>query len=275
MTGANLYGVWAKYERAMEQLTSLHNEVLALGKQPYPYTIISQVNDERTHYIFGLKPVWPNNLQDRWGAIIGEIVHDLRSALEQLVWQFVLLNGGEPRKSHSFPICSQKPSDGFGVHMRREWTDSRGKVRYGPLFGLSDDATTLIESCQSYKGPNGVRLRQLHDLWNIDKHRTLIPTILWSPAPEIKLTNAELIAHPPGRFVGDTYVMEVLIAAKSDASPDPHVDVEPHAPSDVALSDGREPVIEVLRDAALVVLTGLLIPASEMFPEGAGMRLPF
>ena len=194
---------------------------------------------------------------------------------EQLVWQLVLLNGGEPGKMNAFPICSKEPSKAFEVAMRREWADKRGYPRHGPLFGVSDDATTLIESCQPYKGPNGARLRQLHDLWNTDKHETLIPTILWGPAPEVSLTNAVLVAQPPGHFEGDTYVMEVLVAAQSVPPPDPHVDVKPHAPIDIALSDGREPVIEVLRLAAKVVLIGLLLPASEMFPEGAGMRLPW
>jgi len=271
----DLYGVWAKYQRGMEQLTALHKEVLAFGKKPHPYTIFSQVNEEGTHYVFALKPAWPTDLHDRWGAIIGEIVHDFRSALDQLVCEFVRLNGGEPGKMHTFPICGEEPSKGFEVEMRRQWTDRRGRPRHGPLFGVSEDAVALIESCQPYKGPNGARLRQLHDLWNTDKHETLIPTILWGPAPEIKLTNVILIAQPPGRFEGDTYVMEVLVAAESVEGPDPHVDVEPHAPIDIALSDGRAPVIEVLRDAAKVVLIGLLHPASEMFPEGAGIRLPF
>ncbi len=272
---ADLYGVWAKYERAVEQLTSLNEEVLAFGKQPYPYTIVRQVCDEGAHYVFGLKPAWPTNLQDRWGAIIGEIVHDLRSALEQLVWQLVLLNGGQPRKSHTFPIRVKEPAEGFAVEMRRKWTDKSGRVCYGPLFGVNDDALTLIESCQPYKGSNGALLRQLHEMWNTDKHKTLIPTTLWGPAPDIKLTNAVLLTQTPGRFEGDTYVMEVFVAPESDAPPDPDVNVEPHAPIDIALSDGREPVVEVLRLAAKVVLVRLLFPASEMFPEGAGIRLPF
>ncbi len=140
----------------------------------------------------------------------------------------------------------ENPSKAFEVEMRREWTDKRGHPRHGPLFGVSDDATALIESCQPYKGPNGARLRQLRDLWNTDKHETLIPTILWGPVPEIKLTNSLLVAQPPGYFEGDTYVMEVLVAAQSTSPPDPNVDVETHALIDIALSDGREPVIEVL-----------------------------
>lgn len=274
MADADLYGVWAKYERGMEQLTALHKEVLAFGRQPNPYSIVSQVNDEGTHYVFALKPAWPTNLHDRWGAIIGEIVHDFRSSLDQLVCEFVRLNGGEPRKTHAFPLRDKEPTKGFAVEMRRKWTDKSGRTRYGQLFGLSDDAVALIKSCQPYEGPNGARLRQLHDFWNTDKHETLIPTTLWGRAPEIKLTNVLLDAHPPDRFEGDTYVMELFVAPGSPP-PDPHVDVEPHAPIDIALHDGREPVIEVLRLAAKVVLTGLLLPASEMFPEGAGMRLPF
>ncbi|HEY3864469.1 MAG TPA: hypothetical protein VGL54_00095 [Solirubrobacteraceae bacterium] len=271
----DLYGVWAKYQRGMEQLTALHKEVLAFGKKPHPYTIYSQVNDERTHYVFALKPAWPTDLHDRWGAIIGEIVHDFRSALDQLVCEFVRLNGGTPRKSHSFPLRKEEPTQGFAVEMRRQRADRRGHMLYGPLFGVSDDAVALIESCQPYKGPNGARLRQLHDLWNTDKHETLIPTILWGPDPEIKLTNAILIAQPPGRFEGDTYLIEVLIAAESVEGPDPKVDVEPHAPIDIALSDGREPVIEALRNAATVVLIGLLHPAMDLFPEDKSVRLPF
>jgi hypothetical protein len=272
---ADLYGVWAKYQRGMEQLTALHKEVLAFGKKPHPYTIYSQVNDEGTHYVFAFKPAWPTDLHDRWGAIIGEIVHDFRSALDQLVCEFVRLNGGTPRKGHSFPLRKEEPTEGFAVEMRRKRPDKRGRMIYGPLFGVSDDAVALIESCQPYKGPNGVRLRQLHDLWNTDKHETLIPTILWGPAPEIKLTNAILVASPPGRFHGDTYAMEVLVAAESAEGPDPHVDVEPHAPIDIALSDGREPVIEALRSAATVMLIGLLHPAMDLFPEDKGVRLPF
>lgn len=274
MTG-DLHGVWAKYERGVEQLTALHKEVLAFGKKPHPYTIFSQVNDERTHYIFVLKPAWPANLHDRWGAIIGEIVHDLRSALDQLVCEFVRLNGGEARKSHSFPVCEKKPSKGFAVQMRRKFTDKGGRTRYGPLFGVSKDAIALIESCQPYEGPNGKRLRRLHDLWNLDKHQTLIPTTLLAPAPNIKLTNAVLVSEPTGYFTSDTYVMEVFVTAKSPDGPHPQVDVEPHPPLDIALSDGGEPVIEVLRLAAKVMLVGLLLPASERFPEGAGIRLPF
>lgn len=271
----DLYGVWAKCDWATEQLKSLHEEVLAFGKQPHPYTVVSQVDDQRENYVFRFKPAWPTNLQDRWGAIIGEVVHDLRSALDQLVCQFVLLNGGEPRKSHSFPVCSKEPSKGFAVATRYERRDKRGRMRYGPLFGVSDDALTLIESCQPYKGGNGALLGQLHDMWNTDKHRTLIPTTLWTYAPKIKLTNAELFTHPPDRFEVDTYVMEFSVI-EGAPPPDPHVDVEPQGPFDIALSDsGRVPVIDELSNILKLVLVGIVVPASEMFPEGAGMRTPW
>jgi hypothetical protein len=97
------------------------------------------------------------------------------------------------------------------------------------------------------------------------------PVAQWSTT--INLTNAILEDHPPARFEGDAYIVEFTVAL-GDPPPDPHVDMEPHAPFDITLRDER-PVIEELRLAATVVLIALLLPASDMFPEGYGMRLPW
>ena len=160
--------------------------------------------------------------------------------------------------------------------MRRRWTDKRGRTRHGPLFGISDDALAFVESCQPYKGADWVRLRQLHDLWNTDKHRTLIPTMLVFKAATLKLTNAVQVARVD-YFEGDTYVVE-FTAYGGTPLPKPVVDVEPHAPTDIAFSEGPRDglaVIEELRtDRPASLLVGVLIPASEMFPEGAGVPPP-
>jgi hypothetical protein len=267
---ANLYGVWAKWERAVEQLKALDGEILAFGKEPHAWTIVSHVNRERGHYVFRLDPAWKPRTIMRWGAIIGEIVHDFRSGLDQLVWQLVRLNGGSPDNGSFFPICAKEPEGGF-VQTRRQWTDKRNRVRHGPLFGISDDALACIEACQPYK-TNELVLLRLHDLWNTDKHRHLAPMHMIAERPNLRLTNAVVVDRVLDRFDGNTYVVEVTIIA-SDPGLDAHVDVDPHTPTDVAFSEGV-PVIEGLQAVGKSIIHRILIPVGELFPDELGVGLP-
>jgi hypothetical protein len=111
-------------------------------------------------------------------------------------------------------------------------------------------------------------------MWNTDKHQTLIPTMLMFQAATLKLTNA-LIQDRVDHFEGDTYVVEFTVA-KGSPPPEPQVDVEPHAPTDIAFREGAQEglaVIEKLRQIGKVLLVGLLIPASEI-PAGTGVPGP-
>jgi hypothetical protein len=150
---ANLRGVWAKYDRAVEQLQLLAYEVRIFGRKPDAWASVSQVNADGTDHVHRLHPTWEPGLVYLWGTIIGEIVHDLRSALDQLVWQLVILNDRTPTRDHSFPILARKPTEGLGVYARRQWIDGRGKARHGSLFGVSDNAVAVIDACQPYQGP--------------------------------------------------------------------------------------------------------------------------
>lgn len=42
----------------------------------------------------------------KWGVLIGDVVHNLRSALDHLAWQLVLRNGGESSWRTQFPATS-------------------------------------------------------------------------------------------------------------------------------------------------------------------------
>jgi hypothetical protein len=261
----NLHGVWAKWERATEQLQGLSEQIVAFSGQPHAWTIVSQVDVEHEHYTFRLQPAWPGATVRRWGAIIGEIIHDYRSALDQLVWQLVRLNEVVPDKGHAFPVCSSEPQAGFASTMRK--VGDSGK-RHGSLFGLSDQALAVIEACQPYHGQDAALLGDLHRYWNIGKHQTLVPTALWFKAPTLKLTNT-LLVDRADRFEDDAYVVEVT-GLPGSSPPIPNVDLEPHTPNDVAFRDGR-PVIEHLRDIGKFVLTRILIPASDLFPDIDGV----
>ena len=46
-----------------------------------------------------------------WSIRIGEVLHQLRSALDHLAWQLVLLDGARPSRQTQFPILDRAPTD--------------------------------------------------------------------------------------------------------------------------------------------------------------------
>lgn len=99
-----------------------------------------------------------------WGVVVGEVVHHLRSALDNVVWQLVLANDEIPGDKHEFPIA--KDSAWFA------------KVAPRKLAGVSRDAFTAIEAAQPYNRSDGKPVTD-HFLWSVhqldvvDKHRLL------------------------------------------------------------------------------------------------------
>ena len=82
----SLDGPRAKVKRAKSQLITLQASFERHFKL-YPYSVIVAEFDEKAgHYhlrIQGGSPSFP----DEWGVLIGEIAHNLRSALDLLAWQ--------------------------------------------------------------------------------------------------------------------------------------------------------------------------------------------
>ncbi|MFZ2051840.1 MAG: hypothetical protein WB698_04000 [Solirubrobacteraceae bacterium] len=263
---ANMHGVYAKWERAVEQLTTLDKEIDAFCSEPHPYTIYSHDHRKNGRYRFEIMPAWPSNLPYRWGAILGEIVHDFRSALDSLVCQLAILNSGKTYRSHTFPVCAEEPKKGFAAEMRREWVDSNGKTRRGALFGLSDQAVAIIEACQPYVRDDGLLLQRLHALWNFDKHRHLTPITIAAPPARLIPEDVPVLSRDD-RLERGTYILEITV------SPDTQVEVEPQPPTDITLSDGS-PAVSELKAIGKLILIGLLMPAGDLFPEMLGVGMP-
>lgn len=98
-----------------------------------------------------------------WSVTIGEIVHNLRSALDHLVWQLVRDNGGQPSGANMFPIVS--------LANRDDWE----RISKNKLKGVSDAMKERIKRIQPFVvlGPpyDVTALSKLHHLSNVDKHR--------------------------------------------------------------------------------------------------------
>lgn len=148
--------LFAKIERAEEHVRDLESEVGHFFRS-VPYSIVQHTDldtGEQTREFRILKepPL-------RVSVIVGDIAHNLRSALDNLAWQLVLANGGTPTRDTGFPISgSAKEFETKGL----------GKIR-----GASAEATELIRACKPYKGGNDA-LFALHRLSVLDKHRLLV-----------------------------------------------------------------------------------------------------
>ncbi len=169
-----LDGPRAKVDRAKNQIIAFNASTQRFFKR-YPYSVyVAEFDKKAGCYSIRIQDCPPPFPTD-WNVIIGEIAHNLRSALDLLAWQLALLNSPNPYKNTAFPIYS------FGYTSRpstaRFWHKNDG-LRV--LKSIHRRYWTRIEGFQPYKRGNGGRhnpLYLLHELNRTDKHR-LIPILV-------------------------------------------------------------------------------------------------
>jgi hypothetical protein len=192
---------------------------------------------------------------EEWGTIIGDVVHNLRSALDHLIWQLTLANGHTPpaviplrRKDPDykwrrigFPIYIFDPRrrypSGRRIPWRREPPDS--------LWGVRPALRTDIQRLQPFThGKNATKepLAILEEFWNTDKHRHLHLTNFMFGLGHVEVDRPEfkfkvLKKHAPGPFKGRTELGRLERAGPPYTSY-PQVYVESHMMFDVAFEQG-------------------------------------
>lgn len=167
-----LDGPRAKIERAKSEIVTLHASFQGFFKEHVYRVVVAEFDKKGGYHILrvdGEVPTIPND----WGAIIGEIAHNLRSALDGLAWQLALLHTPAPSRDTAFPIYLIGHTT---RNVRHFWRKDSG-LRL--MQSIHRSLWTRIESFQPYKGRNGKRrnpLFLLQELNNADKHR-LIPVL--------------------------------------------------------------------------------------------------
>lgn len=157
----SLSGVRLKLQRAKDQIEGLQADTLAFV-DTHPYTAGLHFDRDVRELTFSVqvKKLPP----PIWGVRIGEIIHNLRSALDHVVWELVVLKtGGPPKtKQNQFPVFETEP--GF---------NDRGVGKF--LADVGAEAIDLIRSEQPFRtGENALSpLWHLKELSDVDKHRTL------------------------------------------------------------------------------------------------------
>jgi hypothetical protein len=194
---ASLEGVELKLERAKDHFEALAKSITAFLRDPDTYSVVLQVNKERRPVLVmeDIKEPRPE-----WDVLIGDCVHNLRSALDHLAFQLMVGNtvASQQREfvnSSEFPIFLS----GVKFHKLQRKGSRRGQPMNDSglhkIRGVSGAARTIIEGLQPYhrrKNPGTRRLWELRELSNTDKHR-LFPLVYSS----FELGHFEIIGNVP------------------------------------------------------------------------------
>jgi hypothetical protein len=163
---------WIKLARAEKHMVDLTEEARAYDED-HPYETLrlgqpaSQQNVGQYTLHFTIQP------DEMIAAIIGDCVHNLRSAMDHIVVRFTRTS--KQRQSANWPICTE---DFWLKDAGRRYVlrDPEPRRRYRQAVeGLSESKRAIIQNSQPYTFPNPYNhiLAILSRMDNADKHKDL------------------------------------------------------------------------------------------------------
>ena len=156
-----------KLKRARHHIGELMNEISAFLQRTPFYLEIAPGGTPDT-------PTWTVHVREEvppeFSTSIGDVIHNLRAALNLMACELVRLNG-------------QNDSDVCFPFSRSE-ADFHPAIKRCKFDQASAEAIALLKSLKPYRGGNDA-LRAVHDLDVMDKHRALILTTDMISAPDV------------------------------------------------------------------------------------------
>lgn len=113
------------------------------------------------------------------GLVLGDVVNNLKGALDILVWQLVLVAGNRPRNSTAFPVATTES----------QWR----KEAQRRLPGVAGQWAAVIDELQPYRAKEPLQhpLAILNRTNNRSKHQVVAPTLIseleWTPEFEVRV----------------------------------------------------------------------------------------
>jgi hypothetical protein len=195
-----LDGPRLKVRRAESEIEAFRRGEEVFWKEAHYKVVRAEFNPKTQKYAYRLsmKVAPPQEL----GVLIGEMAHDLRSALDGLVYQLALLKTKTPASNTQFPIFL------VGRTKRRRRGKRGGLIPHFEGMGLSDGRSmirdlrpehqAMIERLQPYKRGRGHHrdpLFLLREINNADKHR-LIQVVGLKPTGLMWFGSGTVIEEP-------------------------------------------------------------------------------
>jgi hypothetical protein len=157
-----LAGAVEKFNRSQEQFDALRAEMDAFfNTDPRPHSSMGGFDPDAWEWIERFQIREPPPL--RFGVILGDCVHNLRSCLDHVLWQVTLLDGGTPDRYTQYPIATESEAQFERMAKRR-------------IAGLSPRHRAMVRETQPYhRGDEAAThpLAILANLSNTDKHQVV------------------------------------------------------------------------------------------------------
>lgn len=225
-----------KVRRARTHLEELkaRREAWTLEKGNTQYEIGKHFDPKENCFIFVVEAGGSVEAPREWGAIIGDVVHNARSALDYLAWQLVDLGAAsKPLKSPQlvqFPVLVQGPPP----HVTPMQTlKDKAATR---LPGVSDTELSVILRYQPFvarrDAPERHPLAMLIALSNHDKHRRLrvarsfIQQFGGDIFRPVNFTRPRISAPLVGELQPGAEVLRVYGEPTGEGEPDVHVEFD-------------------------------------------------
>jgi hypothetical protein len=246
----NLDSVGAKLERAYEHGRLLDQELDAWLKDT-PYILSHKVSRDQLRHSVIVSILKPPPLT-RWALLLGDAVHNMRSALDHLVYAISI---------HELKT-DPPPNEGRCAFLINDTRDDF-RSKHWRIRELSQGVREAIESVQPYNRKQHATmpplLAVLRDFDDADKHR-LIKIVLQQP------TDINVSATGPGLHPEDLHfetahanvVDGFEIASVTSRSPMPHLKVDCSVTISVAVEHAPGPAGHERRGIEALVLEDLL-----------------
>jgi hypothetical protein len=155
-------GIREKIKRAKKHIEDFKSE-LQIFHDSKPYAIRVDVDSSPMQPIVQILKADP--VPPYLACIVGDAIHNLRSALDHLACELVMANGNIPTQKTEFPILDQPI------------TTSKLESRFAAkVEGMRKEVVDAIRNIHPYQGGSNT-LWRLHRLDVTDKHKTVIAGI--------------------------------------------------------------------------------------------------
>lgn len=148
-----------KIKRAKKHIQELEREIGEFF-EGNPYGLLTDIDPKTGEKVFRVRVY--KTVPTHFSAIIGDIFHNLRTALDVMICDLVRLAGQDNTGGNGFPIFDS----------RKKFLKARpiGKIR-----GVTANAERLIEKLKPYFGAGGQSaFWHLHDMDILDKHNRIL-----------------------------------------------------------------------------------------------------